>query len=86
MKNTTTKNRFESRAIQEAERRGVIEYKVKGSYMIYYANYREFASVRSDKPGYKADTYKVTIDLITGQEKRELMKNYNKRGEYNRGC
>ena len=64
------------RAIEYAEKHGIIEFKVKGNRMIYYANY----------PAYIAEpdrTYKVTIRLDTMKEERKLLNKYYPKGNHN---
>ena len=68
---------YKEKATQYAEEHGIIEYSVKGSKMIYYANY----------PAYIAEprrTYKVTVNLDTGKEEtRERQKRWSSRGNHN---
>ena len=67
---------MENKAVQHAERYGILDYTIKGSYMVYYASY---PSSGQDK----RTTYKVTINLETNEEKREQLKRYYKKGETN---
>ena len=70
------KHNYENEALLYAELHGILEYKVKGSSMIYYANY----------PQYLAEprkTYKVIYNLKTKTEIRTLLKRCNKLGNYN---
>ena len=55
------------RAIEYAEKHGIIEFKVKGNRMIYHANYPAYLS---EPP----KTYKITVRLDTMQEERQLLK------------
>lgn len=69
-------NEKEKRALEYAEKYGIIDYKVKGNRMIYYANY----------PAYIAEpnrTYKVTVRLDTMKEERQLLKKYYPKGNHN---
>ena len=70
------KHNYENEALLYAELHGILEYKVKGSLMIYYANYPEYLT----EP---RRSYKVTYNLNTKTEKRKLLKRYNKSGNYN---
>jgi len=71
------KNYYKSRAIQYAEKYGIVEYKVDGKKMVYYANY----------PPAGLDprqTYKVTVNLDTlKEESRVGLKRWNSKGNYN---
>lgn len=71
------KRNYENEALFYAERHGILDYKVKGSSMIYYTNY----------PKYLAEprrTYKVVVNLDTRKEEtRTLLKRWNKLGIYN---
>lgn len=70
------KRNYEDDALLYAERHGILDYKVKGSSMIYYANY----------PKYLAEprrTYKVTYNLKTRTETRTLLKRWSKLGNVN---
>ena len=67
---------YEHKADYYAEEHGIIDYKVNGNKMTYYANY----------PKYLAEprrTYKVVYDLESGVETRTLLKKYYRRGIYN---
>lgn len=67
---------YEDKALLYAEIHGILDYKVKGNLMIYYANY----------PKYLAEpkrTYKVTYNLKTKTETRVLLKRWNKLGNAN---
>ena len=70
------KRNYEDEALWYAEEHGILEYKVKGSSMIYYANY----------PKYLAEprrTYKVVYNLKNRTETRTLLKRWNELGNYN---
>jgi hypothetical protein len=63
-------------ALQYAEKYGILDYKVKGNRMIYYANY----------PAYLSEprrTYKVTVRLNTLKEERQLLTKWNPKGNHN---
>ena len=71
-----TKEQKEQRAIEYAEEHGIIDYKINGNRMIYYANY----------PPYIAEpnrTYKVTVRLNTMKEERQLLNKYYPKGNLN---
>lgn len=59
-----------------AEDRGIIDYKVKGNRMIYYANWKETQEYDV--------TYKVTIRLDTLKEERQKLNKYYQKGNINR--
>ena len=63
-------------ALQYAERHGILDYKVKGNRMIYYANYPSYLS----EP---RKTYKVTVRLNTMKEERQLLTKWNPKGNAN---
>lgn len=70
------KRNYEDMALWYAEEHGILDYKVKGSSMIYYANY----------PKYLAEprrTYKVVYNLKSKTETRTLLKRWNKLGNAN---
>lgn len=68
---------YEILASKYAEEYGIIEYKVDKNKMIYYANYPEHI-------GEKRRSYKVTVNLDEiKEESRELLKRWNKNGNYN---
>ena len=70
------KRNYEDMALLYAELHGILDYKVKGSSMIYYANY----------PKYLAEsrrTYKVVYNLKSKTETRTLLKRWNKLGNAN---
>ena len=72
----STKEEKDFLAREYAEKYGVIEYKVIGKWLIYYANY----------PKYLAEprkTYKVMYNIRTGEEKRILLKRWNRKGNAN---
>lgn len=73
--------KYERLALLYAEKYGIIEYTVKGSKMIYYVNYKEYAHRVKN---YKGDTYKAVVNLKTGEETRTLLKRYNPIGWLNR--
>lgn len=56
---------YELKALQFAEKHGVIEYVVKGNKMIFYTSYE--AEMR---------TYKSVVNLDTMKEDVEVMKRY----------
>lgn len=75
MENLTQAQKVQ-RAVEYAEKHGIIDFKVKGNRMIYYANY----------PAYIAEpdrTYKVTIRLNTMKEERQLLNKYYPKGNLN---
>lgn len=56
-----------------AEKYGVLEYKIHGKSMVYYANHLN-----------ERITYKVTVNLVTMTEKsRKAMKKYYQKGNVN---
>ena len=62
-----------NKAISYAEKYGVLEYKIVGKSMVYYANYLN-----------ERITYKVTVNLETMKEKsRKALKRYYKKGNMN---
>ena len=70
------KHNYNDEALLYAELHGILEYKVKGSLMIYYANY----------PKYLAEprrSYKIVYNLKTKTETRTLLKRCNKLGNHN---
>lgn len=75
MQHLTTEQK-EQIALEYAEKYGIIEYKVNGNRMIYYANYPEYLSEPKR-------TYKVTVRLNTLKEERQLLKYWNPKGNYN---
>lgn len=66
----------EKRAIEYAEKYGIIDYEVKGNQMIYYANYPEYLYVPKH-------TIKVTVDLDTGREECKVLQKWNPKGNAN---
>lgn len=70
-------NIYEQRALEYAERYGIIDYKVQNNLMIYKVSYPAYLS----QPHY---TVKRTVNLDTGEVKSEMMKRYSKEGEHNR--
>lgn len=60
------------KALFYSEKYGVIEYIVKNSTMIYYANYP-----------LEHNTYKCTVKLNILHETRKALKRYYKKGNYN---
>ncbi|WP_202874201.1 hypothetical protein [Carnobacterium maltaromaticum] len=54
------------------EKYGVLDTKVNGKYMTYYASYLQ-----------SRETYKVIVDLDSGEETRKKLKGYYKKGEIN---
>ena len=71
-----TQEEKEQRALQYAEEKGILDYKVKGNRMIYYANYPEYLS----EP---RKTYKVTVRLDTMKEERQKLNKWNPKGNAN---
>ena len=62
-----------NKAILYAEKYGILDYKVIGKTMVYYANYLN-----------ENTTYKVTVNLVTMKEKSRLpMKRYYQKGNIN---
>lgn len=78
------KNQYTELATAYAEKYGIVEYNVKGSKMIYYINYKEYAGKTAYKPGYKGETYKAIVNLKTGIENRTMLQRYNPAGWNNR--
>lgn len=76
MKPNLTQEEKELRALRYAERYGILNYKVKGNRMIYYANYPEYLS----EPRY---TMKVTVRLDTMKEERQKLTKWNPKGNAN---
>lgn len=72
----TTKERKEQIALQYAEKYGILDYKVKGNRMIYYANYPAYLT----EPKY---TMKVTVRLNTLKEERQKLRKWNPKGNVN---
>ena len=65
-------NNYENKALQFAEKHGIIDYKVKGNKMIFYEIFH------TDSTLTKKIKYKVVIDLRTMTETRKAL--YQKRG------
>ena len=63
-------------ALEYAEKYGILDYKVKGNRMIYYANYPAYLS----EP---RKTYKVTVRLNTLKEERQKLTKWNPKGNVN---
>lgn len=63
-------------ALQYAEKYGIVEYKVKGNRMIYYANYPAYLA----EPRY---TMKVTVRLNTLKEERQKLNKWYPKGNAN---
>ena len=62
-----------NKAISYAEKYGILEYKLIGNSMVYYANHLN-----------ERATYKVTVNLETMKEKsREKMSQYYQKGNVN---
>ena len=62
-----------NKATLYAEKYGILEYKLVGKSMVYYANYLN-----------ENTTYKVTVSLVTMKEKsREKMSRYYQKGNVN---
>ena len=68
---------YEERAIEYCEKYGIVQYSVKGSQLLYYANYPAYLSN-------SRRSYKVVVDLKTMKETRTLLQRYNKQGDFNR--
>lgn len=64
------------RAIEYAEKYGILDFKVKGNRMTYYANYPAYLK-EPDR------TYKVTVRLDTMKEERQLLNKYYPKGNAN---
>ena len=71
-----TRKKKEQTALEYAEKFGIVDYKVKGNRMIYYANYPEYLG----EPRY---TIKVTIRLDTLKEERQKLTKWNPLGNSN---
>jgi hypothetical protein len=63
-------------ALQYAEKYGIVDYKINGNRMIYYANYPEYLN----NPRY---TIKVTVRLNTLKEDRQKLTYWNPKGNAN---
>ena len=64
---------MENKATLYAEKYGILEYKLVGKSMVYYANHFS-----------ERITYKVTVNLVTMKEKSRLpMKRYYQKGNIN---
>ena len=66
----------EQKALLYAEKYGILDYKIKGNRMIYYANYPEHLS----EP---RKTYKVTVRLDTMKEERQRLTKWRAEGNAN---
>lgn len=66
----------EQKALEYAEKHGILEWKVKGNRMIYYVNYPEYLS----EP---RKTYKVIVRLDTMKEERQRLTKWNQKGNVN---
>ena len=76
VKTSLTEEEKEHRAIRYAEEFGILDYKVKGNRMIYYANY----------PAYLNEprrTYKVTVRLNKMTSEKQLLTKWNPKGNVN---
>ena len=62
----------EQRALLYAEEHGILEWKIKGNRMIYYANYPE-----------QKYTIKVTVRLDSMKEERQKLTKWNPKGNVN---
>lgn len=71
-------------ALLEVERHGVVEYELKDNLLIWYVNYKEYHPETRHKRDYKGETYKVIVNLDTGKETRQLLKNYYTKGNVNK--
>lgn len=72
-------NKYEKNATLYCERYGIVDYKISGNELVYYANHP------SSHPSERNITYKVTVDLDTNKtiERKEL-KRYYKWGQFNK--
>lgn len=68
----------EQKALEYAEDKGILDWKIKGNRMIYYANYPEYLG----NPKY---TIKVTVRLDTMKEERQRLTKWNPKGNANMG-
>ena len=77
--NTTNTNQsiYTHKALTYAEKYGIIEYTTTANTMIYYTSYPTYLKN-------KRYTIKTIVNLDTMQERKELLKRYNKIGVYNR--
>ena len=64
------------RAIEYAEKYGILDFNVKGNRMVYYANYPAYLSEPNR-------TYKVIVRLDTMKEERKLLNKYYPKGNAN---
>jgi hypothetical protein len=71
-----TQQEKDKRALLYAEQYGILDWKVKGNRMIYYANYPEYLS----EP---RKTYKVTVRLDAMKEERQKLTKWNPKGNAN---
>lgn len=62
--------------LEYVEKYGIIDYKVEGAWLIYYANYPAYIS----EP---RKTYKVMVRISTGEEVRILLGKWNSKGNAN---
>ncbi len=70
---------YTNKALQYAERYGIITYKVKGKYMIYNQNYSN-SEFMGGKWVSKPCTYQTVVDLETGNESRNKLQRLQKNG------
>ena len=64
---------MENKATSYAEKYGILEYKIVGKSMVYYANHLN-----------ERTTYKVTVSLVTMKENSRVpMKRYYQKGSVN---
>ena len=63
-------------ALRYVEKYGIIDYQIKGKWLIYYANYPAYLS----EP---RKTYKVMYDLNTGEETRIRLGKWSSKGNHN---
>lgn len=68
---------YELVARQFAEKYGIIDYRVKGNFMIYNVSYPAYLS----NPRY---TIQHTVNLQTGKESTRQLKRYDSKGVVNR--
>ena len=66
----------EQKALEYAEKHGILDWKVKGNRMIYYSNYPEYLTNQKY-------TIKVTVRLDTMQEERQKLTKWNPKGNVN---
>ena len=75
MTKTVNKIDYDTLALIEAEKRGVINYHVRVNTLVYDTNYPQ-----------ERNTYRVVINLNTGKERRAQRSKYYKTGNDNICC